>query len=206
MRDVVGYLRAAAGQVLGPLGPWGRLAALLAAAALVGTLFLPLWWIHLSSGQYPEGLDLFIYARDVKGNLQSINTLNHYIGMKPVEPGAFSEFTWLTPVLGAFAGLALVASIAGRREVAFLTWMAFIGFEVYMLARMHHWLWVWGHELDPRAPFRVEPFMPPLLGFRQIANFGVVSLPGAGGLLMITSSILGPLALWLDWRQSARRR
>ncbi len=187
--------------LLGRMSAQERLSALLAAMAIFSVLFLPVWWIHLRAGQYPEGLILTISARDVTGDLQSINILNHYIGMKPVDSRSFSEFAWLTPVLATFAGLALISSLVGRRLFALITWFGFLAFMVVMMVDMHHWLYVWGHELDPRAAFRVAPFQPPLLGFKQIANFGVWSLPSWGGILLMVAALLGPLGILWEMRK-----
>lgn len=188
--------------LVGRMSGWERLSALLAGLAILSVLFLPIWWIHLRAGQYPEGLNLVISARDVAGDLQNINILNHYIGMKPVDSRSFSEFKWLTPVLATFAGLAMLASLLGRRVFALITWLGFLAFMLVMMVDMHHWLYVWGHELDPRAAFKVDPFQPPLLGFKQIANFKVWSLPSVGGVLLVLAAVLGPLGVWWDLRKS----
>ncbi|HQE13220.1 MAG TPA: hypothetical protein PLQ78_10750, partial [Flavipsychrobacter sp.] len=53
----------------------------IAAAALVVSLFVPLWSIYLDAPQYPEGLSLQIWANKIAGDVDIINGLNHYIGM-----------------------------------------------------------------------------------------------------------------------------
>ncbi len=54
----------------------------------------------------------------------------------------------------------------------------------FAFARFVYKLYVFGHELDPEAPVKVEPFMPAVLGTKQIANFTTSSLPGLGSLLL----------------------
>jgi hypothetical protein len=82
----------------------------LAAASLaLGLLFvLPLWHIALKAPQYPEGLGLYIAINRIEGaapqDLNSINNLNHYIGMKQISPDDIPELRympWL--VLGLMA-------------------------------------------------------------------------------------------------------
>jgi len=50
-----------------PLNLWSRLLLLGAAAAIVVSLFLPLWRMHLVAPQYSDGLDLFIYCYKIAG-------------------------------------------------------------------------------------------------------------------------------------------
>ena len=68
-----------------------RLAILVGIAALVPSLVLPLWNMNFRSNQYPDGLKLSIYAHQLEGgktpfrdDLREINSLNHYIGMRPL--------------------------------------------------------------------------------------------------------------------------
>lgn len=71
------------------------IAALVMSAAYV----LPLWRVDLIAPQYPEGLGMFITINGVDGlkpnDLNSINNLNHYIGMKAIEPDAIPELKWM---------------------------------------------------------------------------------------------------------------
>ena len=65
------------------------------------------------------------------------------------------------------------------------------------------WLYHYGHDLDPRAPIKLPLFTPPLIGYTQMANFKVLSLPGPGTLLLGVAWLLGPAILWLE-RRAAR--
>jgi hypothetical protein len=65
------------------------------------------------------------------------------------------------------------------------------------------WLYRYGHDLDPRAAITLPAFSPPLIGFKQMANFKVWSLPGAGSMLLGLAWLLGPFVALLDLR--ARR-
>jgi hypothetical protein len=50
------------------------------------------------------------------------------------------------------------------------------------------WLWEYdyGHNLNPNAPIIVPgmSYQPPLLGFKQLLNFGAYSYPDVGGWIM----------------------
>ena len=67
-----------------------RVLVALAAFAMAVVYVLPLWHIGLEAPQYPEGIGLYIAVDKIigenPGDLKSINGLNHYIGMKAIEP------------------------------------------------------------------------------------------------------------------------
>ena len=164
---------------------------------------LPLWHVNLRSPQYPEGLKLVIHSRHISGDIQNVNILNHYIGMRPISDEAFPEFNWMMPVIAAIGTSLIVVSLVGRREVAVVGRVMLFGFDAYMLWDLSYWMHDWGHQLDPRAAIHVEPFTPPLMGFKQIANFMVLSYPSWGGLCMIAASCIGGYTLWSVARKSS---
>ena len=66
-----------------------RILVMIAALALPLVLILPIWRIELDAPQYPEGLALQIHASDIKGDVDIINGLNHYIGMRTLHKEDF---------------------------------------------------------------------------------------------------------------------
>ena len=56
---------------------------ILAAIVLTIAIFVPWWRMDFYAPQYPEGLDIIVTPSAVKGDIEIINGLNHYIGMKP---------------------------------------------------------------------------------------------------------------------------
>ncbi len=191
----------------GRFQPSLRWLVLLAAVVLIPVFFLPIlpiWIMKLWAPQYREGLQLTIYTNSIGGDLQSINTLNHYVGMKAISAADFREFRYLPLALTSFGVLALLGALVNRRWVAMAGWIVFTGFAAYMFYDFAKWLYHYGHDLDPRAPIRLPPFTPPLLGYHRLANFQVLSLPGIGTVLLGIAWALGPLVLWLE-RRSARR-
>ncbi len=165
---------------------------------------LPIWTMKLWAPQYREGLTLMIYTNTIKGDLQSINTLNHYVGMKHITADDFGEFRYLPQALTFFGLMALVGALVNRRWVAILGWLVFTGFAVYMFSDYARWLYDYGHNLDPRAAIKLPLFTPPLIGFKQMANFKVLSMPMPGTLLLGLAWLLGPLAIWLEIRTASR--
>jgi copper chaperone NosL len=179
----------------------------IAALVLLPVFFfpvLPIWAMKLWAPQYREGLTLTIYTNTIKGDLQSINTLNHYVGMKHITADDFREFRYLPQALTFFGFMALIGALINRRWVAFLGWIAFTVFAGYMFIDYARWLYDYGHNLDPRAPIKLALFTPPLIGWRQMANFKVLSVPMPGTLLLGVAWLLGPLAILLEMRDAKR--
>ena len=178
----------------------------LAALVLLPVFFLPvlpIWHMKLWAPQYREGLELVIYSNTIKGDLQNINTLNHYVGMHAITPTDVKEFTYLPQALTAFGVLALLGALLNRRWLAILGWVLFTAFAAYMFTQYAAWLHRYGHDLDPRAAIKLQAFTPPLIGFKQMANFKVLSIPGLGTVLLGIAWLLGPAIFWLERR--ARR-
>ncbi len=89
-----------------------------------------------------------------------------------------------------------------------LGWLAFTGFAVYMFRDYAQWLWHYGHDLDPRAAIKLDAFTPPLIGYKQMANFKVWSLPGARNAAARRRVAAGPdrRSGWSVAPSAARRR
>src|SRR5690349_14791270 len=89
-----------------------RVLLVIAAIGLVIVLFTPIWRIELNAPQYPEGLNLAIHSTGLKGNVDIINGLNHYIGMKTLHNEDFIEFTVLPYIIIFFViAFILVAAV-----------------------------------------------------------------------------------------------
>lgn len=176
---------------------------LLAALVLLPVFFLPvlpIWEMRLHAPQYPEGMSLTIYSNTIKGDLDKINTLNHYVGMKAITPDDFAEFRYLPQLLTGFGLLALLAALLNRRWIAVVGWVLFTGFAAYMFRDYVYWLYHYGHDLNPHAAITLPAFMPPVIGYAKMANFHVLSLPGAGTLVLGIAWLLGPFAIWRERR------
>lgn len=193
-----------------PLFLWSRPVIVVLVIPLVLALTLPLWHIELDAPQYPSGLSVDIYAHTITSghddkDLPEINILNHYIGMKKIERAAFAELDWIPFGLGALAILALrVAAIGDVR--ALLDLAVVVGyFTAFSGGRFAYKMYVYGHNLSPEAPVKVAPFMPALIGSKQIGNFTTYAEPGSGTYLMVVF-VLGVFALALVHLIQGRRK
>ena len=182
---------------------------LFAAVVLLPVFFLPvfpIWHMHLRAPQYPEGLNLSIYTNTIRGDVDKINMLNHYVGMHAITATDFREFSYMPQLLTGFGVLALLAGLTGRRWLALLGWLAFTGFAAYMFRDYVLWLYHYGHDLDTRAAIKLQVFTPPVIGFKQMANFKVWSFPGIGTWLLGVAWALGPIAVLAERLGAARAR
>jgi copper chaperone NosL len=192
-----------------PVNRTGRILLLAATLLLLLGGTLPLWRISLVAPQYAEGLTLDMYAYQiVAGNngqdLAEINTLNHYIGMKPIAQADFLEMKVLPFAIGVFALLALRSVVIGRIVTLVDLSVLFLYFGVFSLGSFAYRLHTYGHQLDPRAPMKIAPFMPVVMGSQQIANFVQTSLPLAGTICMTAFLVLLIAALVSSVRQARR--
>ncbi|MEO8563412.1 MAG: nitrous oxide reductase accessory protein NosL [bacterium] len=181
----------------------------LAALLVLGTFFVPLWRIQLHAPQYPEGLGMLIRLNTITGmkppDLDNINGLNHYIGMKTIDPTAIPVLTVMPWVAGGLALVALLAALTGVR-VLLAGWLA--AFALAGAAGMfefYRWSYDYGHNLAPDAIIKVPgmTYQPPLIGSKALLNFVADSWPATGGWLAAAAFVLGALALWLGRRSSA---
>jgi len=60
----------------------------IAAVLLLISIFLPYWKLTLFAPQYPGGLKAELYVNRATGDIQELDILNHYIGMKSMNEAA----------------------------------------------------------------------------------------------------------------------
>jgi copper chaperone NosL len=194
-----------------PVGITPRALALAAALLILPTYFLPLWNLTMFAPQYQGGLRLDIYSYRLEGgnrgqDLKEINLLNHYIGMRDLAPDDFTEFKWMPFVLGGLALVFLRAAVVGRMLDLVDAFVLFAYFGLFSLWSFAYKLYRYGHDLAPTAPVKVDPFMPPLLGGQQIANFEVYSYPGLASYAAAAVGLALLLAVSLGARAARRAR
>ncbi len=168
-----------------PIFPWARIVLALLTIFVGLSFTAPMWHINMKAPQYPQGLDLYIYSYKVDGgndgnDVQEINVLNHYIGMAPLDRAALSDLDWIPFLFAAMIILALRTALIGKvgSMLDLLVMTTYAG--AFGFGRLYYKLYTFGHNLDPRAPVTIEPFMPVMLGKKQIANFLTEAGPGLG--------------------------
>jgi hypothetical protein len=170
-----------------PLFTWSRVVIALLVIPLVFSFLAPLWRISMTAPQYPDVLYMDIYSYKLEGgndgqHITEINTLNHYIGMHSIDRTALSDLDWIPFALGALLLFTLrVAAVGNVRSLIDLVIMTSY-VSLFAFARFVYKLWVFGHDLAPDAPVKVAPFMPVVIGTKQVANFETQSTPLMGSL------------------------
>ncbi|MDQ7820080.1 MAG: cytochrome C [Armatimonadota bacterium] len=178
----------------------GRWVRSLAAAALLGlSLLMPYWRVTLYAPQYPGGLRADIYLTRVGGDAREIDILNHYIGMKSLSLAAPLERRLAVPLV--LGGVLAVGSAPLFGRLGLLLQAPAVVFPVGVVADLAYWLWRFGHSLDPSAPIRVEPFMPPVIGRGTVMQFTTVAAPRWGFLLAVATAALALYNVVTGWRR-----
>ena len=181
-----------------------------AAALLLGVMYAaPLWSIRLIAPQYPEGLGLLIRLNTITGvkenDLNSINSLNHYIGMKPILPSAIPELRFMPWIVAALMVGGVLVAVVGRRRLLVAWVVAFAATGVLGLYDFWRWGYDYGHNLDAEQAIIVVPdmtYQPPLIGTKQLLNFQATSMPHIGAVAAGVAMLLGAAALFLAYRGS----
>ena len=179
-----------------------------AALGMIAAIYLPIWKIELAAPQYPEGLYMNIWADKMGGDVDIINGLNHYIGMKTLHANEFVEFTVLPYIIWSLVGLGLLTAILNRKKIFFAYFTVVLLFAVVAMADFYRWEYNYGHNLNPEAPIQVpgQSYQPPLIGYKQLLNFGAYSIPDKGGWAIVGSGILLLGGVVIEKMKSAREK
>lgn len=193
---------------------------------IIGSLFLlglfvfPLWNIMLGAPQYPEPLGMNIHIDGIKGfnefDIQNIDGLNHYIGMKTIpKPEEMWEFSTFPLVIAAMVFLGVLIGVLGYFKKVSYKW--FLGWFVFMsvlgvlgMYDFNAWMTDYGTNLDPHAIMKIAnpdgtpmTYKPPLFGNAKMLNFDVTSLPDTGAWLMFIGMSLTVIAFFVG-KKSAK--
>ena len=201
-----------------------RLLTLAAMALLAVAYFSPIWWVALAAPQYPpdafpDGIRIEFHFNGVMNGchtrprteidvdndealdcVHEMNTINHYIGMKPIAEGAKYEIM-VAPYLFVAMGLLLVAFMFYSGPFWWLLAAPAILVPVGFVIDYSGWLWYFGHTLSPWGAFTVKPFMPTVFGEGKVAQFSTFSYPTYGFGLLVAASLALILAVLLRRKQ-----
>src|SRR5690242_12827806 len=184
-----------------------RIVVAAAALSLLALYLVPLWRIELHAPQYPEGLGLRIWVGQITGarpnDLNSINGLNHYIGMHAIVPDDFPELRVMPWLLAGLVAGGLIVALVGRRGPLYL-WLQLIALgAVAGLVDFYRWGYAYGHELDEHAAIKVPgmSYQPPVIGTKQLLNFHAASWPDVGAWIVALCLAVGVTVAILEWRR-----
>ncbi len=185
---------------------------------LMGLFVFPLWNIMLGAPQYPDPLGIYIHIdgiRDVNEfDIQNIDGLNHYIGMKTLpKPEEMWEFSTFPLVIGIMIFLGTLIGLLGFFGKLSYKW--FLGWFILMsvlgvlgMYDFNEWMVDYGTNLDPHAIMKLAnpdgtpmTYKPPLFGHTKMLNFDVTSLPSTGAWFMFTGMMLTVVAFFVGRKQ-----
>jgi len=171
---------------------------------LIIIFFFPIWYIDLEAPQYPEGIGLEIWVNQITGqnphDLENINGLNHYIGMKEIDPDSIPELTIMPFIVIVMMLFGLVAAFAGKRSMVYIWILLFIILAVVGLYDFYMWEYDYGHNLNPNAAIKIPgmAYQPPLIGSKMLLNFNAISMPDIGFYILFFVVILASFSLIVD--------
>lgn len=188
-----------------------RWCVLAAVALLASAYVLPLWRVELIAPQYPEGLGMLIRVNRVEGlkphDLNSINILNHYIGMQAIEPDAIPELKYMPWILAGLIVGGLVVAAWGRRVPLYVWGGALALILVAGLYDYWRWGYRYGHDLNRETAIIKIPgmtYQPPLIGSKKLLNFYATSWPASGGIALTLAAGLTAYAVFDGLRRRRR--
>lgn len=180
---------------------------ILGSVMLLGTFLSPIWRITLEAPQYPTGITMYIWINKINGSepgtLQNINILNHYVGMKMIEPESIPELKYFPKVIIGMALLGIMFGLINNKKL-FLTWgIIMILLGIMGIYDFYLWEYDYGHNLADDAPIKVpgQSYQPPLFGSKMLLNFNAISYPHYGSIFIGIPLILSFVAFFLKRKQ-----
>lgn len=145
-----------------------------------------------------------IWINNVTGDVDIINGLNHYIGMKTIHKEDFKEFVYLPITMISFIVLGLIVLIANRKIGYYIWTFIFAVIGLLSFYDFYKWEYDYGHNLDPNAPIKVPgmAYQPPLLGYKKMLNFEALSQPDIGGWFYLASGAIIVFVCFYEWKKS----
>lgn len=177
-----------------------------ASISIIATYFVPLWRIDLFAPQYPEGLVMKIWLTKLSGDVEIINGLNHYIGMKKISVEMFPEFLFLKYLVAGFILYGLVIAFTGSRKILFSYLITSAIGGVLAMIDFYQWGYDYGHNLNPEAPIKVPGmgYQPPIIGHKKLLNFDAYSMPDVGGYIIISTVLIAGCIWFFEKRKEKR--
>lgn len=173
----------------------------LGAVCLLTSIFLPYWRMTLHAPQYPKGLFVVTYVNRLEGDVNEIDGLNHYIGMRPLNEAAELERSLSIAIISVLS-LLIVGAVFVHTKYAVILSLPAALFPFIFLGDMYYWLRNFGLNLDPTAALSsaIKPFVPPILGDGYLAQFRTEAEVLSGFYLALLATFLIVIGLYFHRR------
>lgn len=159
----------------------------------------------LQAPQYPEPIGIYIHINTIKGinenDLENINLLNHYIGMKQIVPESIPELQYMSYIILGFIITGFIVFFLNR-PLWLGIWLAIV-LMVSFAGLYDFYLWEvdYGTNLNPNAPIKMNgmTYIPPLIGTKQLLNITASSFPAFGGIVFMVSIVFALVSFLLSF-------
>ena len=170
---------------------------MLGALLLMISMFQPYWSMTMNAPQYPDGLRVDVFVNRLEGDMREIDSLNHYLGMPPLDEGGQFERS-ISVASMVVLGLLLMAAVFVHNQWAGILAIPALTFPLIFLADLWYILYDYGHSIDPQSALggAIDPFTPPLLGAGTVGQFGTVASLEIGFYLALAAVLVILAGLW----------
>ena len=78
-------------------------------------------------------------------------------------------------------------ALLNRKKWLIVLTLLFVLFGIVAMADFWRWEYNYGHNLNPEAAIQIPgmAYQPPLIGYKQLLNFGAYSIPDVGGFIFL---------------------
>lgn len=175
------------------------LAKMIEARAEIGVSSMPIWFVSLEAPNYPkeafpEGIPVFFHFDGFSGEVHEMNTINHFIGMDPMQRGGVYERI-LSPYALIFTAFMIGLFIIYQNKILSFFMLIPVFLPVIFLGLYSFWLYWFGHNMHEYGAFSIKPFMPTVFGDGKVAQFVTHSYPTSGFWMLVFISLFCILSL-----------
>jgi hypothetical protein len=188
----------------------GSLMRMIEINAEIGVASTPVWSVSLEAPNYPkdafpDGIPVIFHFDGFSGEVHEMNTINHYIGMYPMERGAQTEMS-LMPFIFLGTTIAMILFLMWESRRSWWLMLFPVLLPVGFVADFAAWLYWFGHNMQEWGAFKIKPFMPTVFGDGKVAQFTTHSYPTFGFYILLIIAALALLAIFskLKYLKSAR--
>lgn len=182
-----------------PEGAAGDLDKMIESGAEIGVASMPIWYVSLEAPNYPKeafpnGIPVYFHFDGYSGDVHEMNTINHYIGMYPMEHGGQLERK-IAPYFLLTLTLLMIWFNFIESKAAILLLVPSIVLPLGFIADYSGWLYWFGHNMQNFGAFTIKPFMPTVFGDGKVAQFTTHSYPTLGFFILVVIAVLSLLAV-----------
>jgi hypothetical protein len=183
-----------------PKGAEGSLEEMIKRKGEIGVASIPVWKVSLEAPNYPKeafpnGIPVYFHFDGYSGDVEEMNTINHYIGMYPMEHGGQFERA-LVPYFFLIVTLMMLGYLYTNSKKAWMLMFIPAILPLAFLIDYAGWLYWYGHNMQNFGAFTIKPFMPTVFGQGKVAQFTTHSYPTVGFYILMLISILSILAIF----------